>query len=568
MRPRPIRAFGAAIAALCVLAIPSAALADTNASLWATLEQSSLYQRYAKANPNEASRIKAYWLTGGTKPVVATAFGKFLVEVNEDRVGTPPPPPPPPSGGYTANLYVSTTGGSSSCIRSATKVDYATAAAGGNVCDGFSVACTAATGGDEVGVRAGTYAEEVPAEAATNIVGDCSDGLGNDVDPTAQPPGTDPGTVISNWVTFECANAAADEVILDVKYFTPLGNNHMYVRGNCFYFGQLQFDQEGGNGISVANVIFDDVHMQAFQVNGSDNIWITNSELGPVVLCGQDGGPEPEAAECDASGSAIGFAEHRWANRSLGSSDLQTQGRVNPNGDGVHSTDVVIENLWFHDSQSKDSAKWHTGCMFLLDNFSAASDNVIWRNILCERVVHQGMYVSDASGLTIENSQVTCPTEPIDNTLNEAAYGVAACGQRSFHLNCFAGCSNLLVRYNSFVTAVDLIGNTDVGTNVRMVGNVAYSYTCPTDVATKDYNSYVVGAACGGNGVDLVAPPWLDTDYGTSPTTTSQVNMHLGAGPFGFENAVTPTTADYALAKDMDGAVRTSGARDAGADER
>lgn len=354
-----------------------------------------------------------------------------------------------PVGGATANLWLDASA-ANNCTggRSSTPITYEAAVTGNNVCQKWSTACTTATGGDTVKVKDGTYAEETPGGAYTEITGDCSDATGNAVDPTAQAPNTDPGTVISNWVTFECADSGADEVILDVKYFIPSGNSHMYVKGNCFYFGTIMIDFEGANGTRASNFITDDVHMQGFQVNGGDNIWFTSSsgqwEFGPVVLCGQDGGPEPEAGQCDATGSLIGFAEHRWANRSNGSSDLQSQGRVNPDADSNHSTDVVVENVWWHDSQSKDSAPpgsdWHTGCGFVLDNVSADTDNVIYRNILCERVAHQGMYVSESSGVTVENMQIPCPVEPLDN-VGESNWGTTNCNQRAFHINCTAGCS-------------------------------------------------------------------------------------------------------------------------------
>jgi hypothetical protein len=90
-----IRLLALAITAAVITSIASASTADTNASLWTTLESSSIYAKYARANPGEADKIKRYWLNGGAKPVVATQFGIFLVEVNEDRVVPVPPPPPP-----------------------------------------------------------------------------------------------------------------------------------------------------------------------------------------------------------------------------------------------------------------------------------------------------------------------------------------------------------------------------------------------------------------------------------------------------------------------------------------
>jgi hypothetical protein len=475
---------------------------------------------------------------------------------------------PAPSG--TANLWLAPTA-SNNCTggRSSTPVDYTTAVSQSRVCTTWSRACTAASGGDTVLVKAGTYNEETPAAAATYIEGDCSKGLGNDVDPTALAPGTTPVAAISNWVTFSCGDGETrDTVILNFKYFSPHGNNHMYVKGNCFLFGTIEYGIGSESGVTTQNAIFDGIHTQGFQINGARNVWLTNMELGPVVMCYQDG-VGVESQQCDATGSAIGFMEHRWANRGNGSSDLQTQGRVNPNN-GTSSENVLIENVWWHDSQSKESIDLHTGCGFVLDNASAATDNVIYRNVVCERVVHQGMYISDSSGVTMENWQMTCPVEPLDN-VGESNWGTANCNQRAFHVNCASPCSNILYRYNSSVSAVDWISNTDVGTNVRSVGNIANTHNCPSDV-TGDYNvRSTAGAACGTNGATYSgSAPFVDTDFGTSPTTSTAVNLHLAgsSGTYGFEDDVTPTSTDYALTIDMDGATRTSGSRDPGADER
>ena len=63
----------------------------------------------------------------------------------------------PPPGGGTANVWVAS-GGSAACVRSAAPVDYATAAAGGSVCDTFNRAYhAAAASGDLVLVKCGSY---------------------------------------------------------------------------------------------------------------------------------------------------------------------------------------------------------------------------------------------------------------------------------------------------------------------------------------------------------------------------------------------------------------------------
>jgi hypothetical protein len=75
-----------------------ATLADAITHLLAAKRISAASQSYAKDNPAEWSRVKAY-LNGGTRPSVSTEMGMGLVEVEDVRRGvTPPPPPPPPLG--------------------------------------------------------------------------------------------------------------------------------------------------------------------------------------------------------------------------------------------------------------------------------------------------------------------------------------------------------------------------------------------------------------------------------------------------------------------------------------
>ena len=96
---------------------------------------------------------------------------------------------PPPSNGSTAfaaNVYVATSGGSSGCVRSASLRTYseAVAAIPTNVCNTFDVACSAATGGDIIGVKNGAYAVDEPSRRAVWMNnGDCSDGAGANPEP-------------------------------------------------------------------------------------------------------------------------------------------------------------------------------------------------------------------------------------------------------------------------------------------------------------------------------------------------------------------------------------------------
>jgi len=48
------------------------------------LESSSVHKRYVRDSAIEASKVETYWRSGGTKPVIASIYGKFLVDTAEE----------------------------------------------------------------------------------------------------------------------------------------------------------------------------------------------------------------------------------------------------------------------------------------------------------------------------------------------------------------------------------------------------------------------------------------------------------------------------------------------------
>lgn len=56
---------------------------DPSAALWLQLSKSSLYRSWARSNPGENDRIRAYW-HGGERPTgIRSAFGVFLVQAKD-----------------------------------------------------------------------------------------------------------------------------------------------------------------------------------------------------------------------------------------------------------------------------------------------------------------------------------------------------------------------------------------------------------------------------------------------------------------------------------------------------
>lgn len=80
-------------------AAPQAGEATLLSQSWAKMQTASLYGKWKRQNPVEASKLEPYWASGGTAPVLATAFGKALVLEAQAywSLTTIPPPPPAPA---------------------------------------------------------------------------------------------------------------------------------------------------------------------------------------------------------------------------------------------------------------------------------------------------------------------------------------------------------------------------------------------------------------------------------------------------------------------------------------
>lgn len=55
----------------------------TPAQLWSELQSSTLYAKWAAANPGENAKLSAYFKSGGAKPAVKSAFAVFLADACE-----------------------------------------------------------------------------------------------------------------------------------------------------------------------------------------------------------------------------------------------------------------------------------------------------------------------------------------------------------------------------------------------------------------------------------------------------------------------------------------------------
>ena len=270
----------------------------------------------------------------------------------------------------TANVWVSATGSDSgsACTYSSSPVSAPTAA---NACASFDKADSLAQGGGAnktVGVLPGTY----PATTAnygytTNILNH----------------GTNP-------VTFECqTGAAADSATFSDPGFLFYGAQQVTMLGSCFHFHIPAIGLRGYSPSPACNsingtpstgpIIFNGVHMDSFDVAGSCNVTIENSQVGPIISCytqGQDGG----VGECPTSGALASVTSY-WnginatSGCSSGTNGFQAEPFIHSNGPAASGT--VLNNDLFYGSHFGNSTKKTPAIMSICEIESALKYNEI-----------------------------------------------------------------------------------------------------------------------------------------------------------------------------------------------
>jgi hypothetical protein len=504
---------------------------------------------------------------GGFGRVVATAavITTAIVGVTLTNSGGGDPIP--------ANLFLAPSGGSSGCVRSSTLLTYAEAVSANAVCNTFDVACSAATGGDIVGVKNGAYAVDTPARRAVLMDnGDCSDGAGANTNPNA-------ASIPSSWVSFQCGDGAGTARSVEVASSSVGGQAggsldinaklHAEFKGRCFYLPIINMGL-GDSTLTSQYVRFDDVQFQGFQCVGCQDVAFLNSEHGPAIFCGQDGGPVAEQYECDPAGP---YWESRWANRTDGNVDLVgMEMYLHQNSGAIGAENISYINVYSHDIQTKENVGWHPGCLQTEKMTGLLIDRSKFERCAVEPILLNDPFTLVDS--TIQNSMIGCNTDGTDNaggTYDQVATGSKKTIDNGGNMN------NVLIRYNTLCTQA-IFSGADTYTNVRVIGNLFLETgtSCSASGMTFDYNA-VVGGTCGTNSTNVGSSSLVVnrgvTDNNCVPTSSSfcseLMDHHLtGSTVSGVDNAVTPTSSDYALTYDYDNGSRTSGSRDVGADER
>jgi len=186
----------------------------------------------------------------------------------------PPPSPPPPPGDGFANLWVDLDGGT--CTRSATLVAYDSAAA----CASFAGAYLAASGGDTVRVKAGTYPGKVTVGGtktpAVTFIGEPETVIDSGT-------GKDNGLTLIGNVIIDAVNIAGD---YPQVWFREPGNSTW--RNSRMYEGR----QERNCGNSEPVMIY----------SSSLSFTVSNSAMQNIVIEAQRAAPAGEAGACAPDG--------------------------------------------------------------------------------------------------------------------------------------------------------------------------------------------------------------------------------------------------------------------------
>jgi hypothetical protein len=228
-------------------------------------------------------------------------------------------------------VAVSPNGSDTTCARSA-----APAAVSSLVpCQHLDRAYQVAQPGDVVAVLGGAYTADYPSEGAVKI----------------RPDAT---KTSSTNVVFACGDGTkvtfaspADQLVVTAQ--------HVTIRGGCFALNRLWVG-DGANGVPTNDVTVDGVTMWSFNIAGSSNVTIENSQVGPDVACYAPG----QAASCQDNSSTN---EAYWYNAGRGNTDyvepmIHTIGSTNP-------VNVVLSNDRFVELQTRDSAAMHMSCLWL-----------------------------------------------------------------------------------------------------------------------------------------------------------------------------------------------------------
>jgi hypothetical protein len=231
---------------------------------------------------------------------------------------------------------------------------------------------------------------------------------------------------------------------------------------------------------------------------------------------------------------------------------------------GESASNVLLDDITVHDISTFDPEIAHTGCLAIFGGNTGITvrnsrlyDCAVY-GISLFRCCGQEWTSTHGTDITIENNWIS----------GEGNYAIDMCKTD-------LSWTNVLIRFNSMrgsspcLCTVAACGTEATYNTTRLIGNVVDFVTAPVGcgipaAVTREYNVYrsTAGTNCGGTNTGST------TQQYASSTNDSSINLHLVDGSVVANNFVTPTSSDYALSTDYDGAARSGTPRDAGSDEQ
>jgi hypothetical protein len=495
-----------------------------------------------------------------------TAGGVVIVQQGDDN-------------GVTANFWVD---GAGSCVDNGSLIAYPNDA---TECATLAAAVAAAEPGDEIAMRAGTYAAETLAYRADlqNLSPGCDPygewGAANDSNCIHIVPDGDvtiqglQSSTASVWMEGNitgdggagcgspnaCANRTYDFHVKNSQGNPPAGGLNTGCACKAVNFKFIP-SVTSSTARRLDHVILDKIDSQTVSVYSSSNVMMRRMDVGPLWVDtstpGSGSGSGPDIPRIWNAGSA-GVPEdivvdgnyYHDINRTY---DCFLDNACHPDGLYINSGGpITIRNSGF--SQI-------TGEVLFFENFGGNTPDT-----------HDVLVENNWLGCKINDYQAGTAANPTEDVAN-SPFPVCGTGPPIDIKQCGAsGCTNFLFRYNSWHS----IGGAETTfTNARFVGNAGQQpgsgdpfCTAATWSYNAWYNQTSGGGMCGATNVTTGSTAATSLFANTSPAAD---NYHLtgSAGSTVADNLVTPTSSDYTVTSDFDGDSRTAGSRDAGADER
>jgi chitodextrinase len=440
----------------------------------------------------------------------------------------------------TANVFVSTSGSDSTCMRGDSS----------KPCASFAKACSIAQSGDSVRVAQGNY----PPQQLRNT--DCrnasSSGRITFVGETATALPPTGATSDAPFINGACARNCGGALLLETGS-GPFGSggsgigapNYVTLR-NFRIAGELEAAGDQSRTVngsaSGVGLVFDNLTVGAVYLVGLTDYLLDHSIMGD---CYGDGSHSCNAAQSNDWSMAGAHGERQ-------------------------ASSGTIQNSVFHDYWRPTAD--HGECFFALDWRSVTVRNTRFYNCTVSGGIRIERITNPPSGslLTIENNWFGNMYDSLANPAERRCEAITW-GANSGAL------SDVLIRYNTFAAGSGPFGSSGSPTSTfRILGNLVGfnpNGSCEITPANKNYGSATVkynvwvGADAGANSAHVSSTTSFN-ELLMNPAGNSSMNFHLAGSGLPVDY-VPCSSGDSQLAGDYDGGPRPQGIQcEAGADER